>query len=173
MGLAWVVMGVWWRGVGRLGSFFFVFHFLLSSGFLLCVSSTFCFSPLCGNDRHTDTFPALLFLFFYYSSNLTFSLAPGWAFVESEDWRKDVQCAWSGCGGDAGMCRCFFVLYIYRGLRFLLAFFFSLFSFALRCMTLHCAPPQTVGYTPTTHGSVRDQHLISLVGGASQEGGGG
>ena len=71
------------------------------------------------------------------------------------------------------MCRCFFVLYIYRGLRFLLAFFFSLFSFALRCMTLHCAPPQTVGYTPTTHGSVRDQHLISLVGGASQEGGGG
>ncbi|KAF9474279.1 hypothetical protein BDN70DRAFT_815947 [Pholiota conissans] len=34
------------------------------------------------------------------SSNLTFSLAPGWAFVESEDWRKDVQCEWSGCGGD-------------------------------------------------------------------------
>ncbi|KAF8177855.1 integral peroxisomal membrane peroxin-domain-containing protein [Pholiota molesta] len=34
------------------------------------------------------------------SSNLTFSLAPGWAFVETEDWRKDVQCAWSGCGGD-------------------------------------------------------------------------
>jgi len=33
-------------------------------------------------------------------SNLTFSLAPGWAFVESEDWRKDLQCAWSGCGGD-------------------------------------------------------------------------
>ncbi|KAJ3511622.1 hypothetical protein NLJ89_g3990 [Agrocybe chaxingu] len=34
------------------------------------------------------------------SSNLTFSLAPGWAFVETEDWRKDTQCAWSGCGGD-------------------------------------------------------------------------
>ncbi|KIM41141.1 hypothetical protein M413DRAFT_445856 [Hebeloma cylindrosporum] len=34
------------------------------------------------------------------SSNLTFSLAPGWSFVESEDWRKDVRCAWSGCGGD-------------------------------------------------------------------------
>ncbi|KAF8157824.1 hypothetical protein B0H34DRAFT_706258 [Crassisporium funariophilum] len=35
------------------------------------------------------------------SSNLTFSLAPGWAFVESEDWRKDLGCAWSGCGGDS------------------------------------------------------------------------
>jgi len=35
---------------------------------------------------------------FMYSSNLTFSLAPGWSFVESEDWRKDVQCTWSGCG---------------------------------------------------------------------------
>ncbi|KAF8965903.1 hypothetical protein BDZ97DRAFT_1658264, partial [Flammula alnicola] len=35
------------------------------------------------------------------SSNLTFSLAPGWAFVESEDWRKDLQCVWSGCGGDS------------------------------------------------------------------------
>ncbi|KJA20142.1 hypothetical protein HYPSUDRAFT_204027 [Hypholoma sublateritium FD-334 SS-4] len=36
------------------------------------------------------------------SSNLTFSLAPGWAFVETEDWRKDVQCAWAPCGGDPG-----------------------------------------------------------------------
>ncbi|KAF9564199.1 hypothetical protein CPC08DRAFT_734571 [Agrocybe pediades] len=35
------------------------------------------------------------------SSNLTFSLAPGWRFVETEDWRKDLQCTWSGCGGDA------------------------------------------------------------------------
>ncbi|KAF9525859.1 hypothetical protein CPB83DRAFT_858754 [Crepidotus variabilis] len=35
------------------------------------------------------------------SSNLTFSLAAGWLFVESEDWRKDLQCAWSGCEGDA------------------------------------------------------------------------
>ncbi|KAF8805325.1 hypothetical protein BYT27DRAFT_7169455 [Phlegmacium glaucopus] len=33
-------------------------------------------------------------------SNLTFSLAPGWAFVETEDWRKDLGCGWSGCGGD-------------------------------------------------------------------------
>jgi len=53
----------------------------------------------------------------------------------------------------------------------LLAFCFSLsLCFAL---PLHCAPPQTAGYTPTTHGSARDRHLISLVGGASQEGGGG
>ncbi|KAH9480863.1 hypothetical protein JR316_0007465 [Psilocybe cubensis] len=34
------------------------------------------------------------------SSNLTFSLAPGWRFVETEDWRKDLKCEWSGCGGD-------------------------------------------------------------------------
>jgi len=33
-------------------------------------------------------------------SNLTFSLAPGWAFVETEDWRKDLGCQWSGYGGD-------------------------------------------------------------------------
>ncbi|PPR04360.1 hypothetical protein CVT24_013194 [Panaeolus cyanescens] len=34
------------------------------------------------------------------SSNLTFSLAPGWAFVETEDWRKDLSAEWSGCGSD-------------------------------------------------------------------------
>jgi len=33
-------------------------------------------------------------------SNLTFSLAPGWAFVETEDWRKDLVCKWSDYGGD-------------------------------------------------------------------------
>ncbi|KAF5335345.1 hypothetical protein D9611_011682 [Ephemerocybe angulata] len=33
-------------------------------------------------------------------SNLTFSLAPGWAFVETEDWRKDVLGDWSGVGVD-------------------------------------------------------------------------
>jgi hypothetical protein len=42
-----------------------------------------------------------------YSSNLTFSLAPGWAFVETEDWRKDLGCKWSGYGGDLGQ-RSFF-----------------------------------------------------------------
>ncbi|EAU82496.2 hypothetical protein CC1G_08247 [Coprinopsis cinerea okayama7 len=34
------------------------------------------------------------------SSNLTFSLAPGWSFVETEDWRKDVVGEWSGVGCD-------------------------------------------------------------------------
>ncbi|TEB22947.1 hypothetical protein FA13DRAFT_1640431 [Coprinellus micaceus] len=34
------------------------------------------------------------------SSNLTFSLAPGWSFVETEDWRKDETGAWSGVGAD-------------------------------------------------------------------------
>lgn len=33
------------------------------------------------------------------SSNLTFSLAPGWRFVESEDWRIDASAEWSPVGG--------------------------------------------------------------------------
>ncbi|KAL4260081.1 Peroxin domain-containing protein [Pleurotus pulmonarius] len=32
----------------------------------------------------------------FVSSNLTFSLASGWAFVETEDWRKDVVGEWVG-----------------------------------------------------------------------------
>ena len=36
------------------------------------------------------------------SSNLTFSLSDGWAFVETEDWRKDLTGDWSGCGADGG-----------------------------------------------------------------------
>ncbi|KAF8918151.1 integral peroxisomal membrane peroxin-domain-containing protein [Mucidula mucida] len=35
------------------------------------------------------------------STNLTFSLDPGWAFVETEDWRLDVDASWSPQGGDA------------------------------------------------------------------------
>ncbi|EIN12918.1 hypothetical protein PUNSTDRAFT_42378 [Punctularia strigosozonata HHB-11173 SS5] len=34
------------------------------------------------------------------SSNLTFSLAPGWTFVETEDWRPDVEGTWIECGSD-------------------------------------------------------------------------
>ncbi|KAF9000350.1 hypothetical protein BDZ89DRAFT_1170371 [Hymenopellis radicata] len=34
------------------------------------------------------------------STNLTFSLDPGWAFVETEDWRLDVDASWSPQGGD-------------------------------------------------------------------------
>lgn len=37
-----------------------------------------------------------------YSSNLKFSLAPGWAFVETEVWRKDLGCKWLGYGGEVG-----------------------------------------------------------------------
>ncbi|PFH47925.1 hypothetical protein AMATHDRAFT_6307 [Amanita thiersii Skay4041] len=35
------------------------------------------------------------------TSTLTFSLAPGWSFVETEDWRKDVTGSWAAdeCGG--------------------------------------------------------------------------
>ena len=42
------------------------------------------------------------FLTPFPSSNLTFSLAPGWLFVETEDWRKDLVGAWSGVGADPG-----------------------------------------------------------------------
>ena len=113
----------------------------------------------------------------YYSGNLTFPLAPGWAFVESEDWRKDVQCAWSGCGGDAGMSRYFFCFcFPDVDAHFFLGLFsrcFALPRASFPCIPLPCAPPQTAGHIPTTHGSVRDLHRISLVGGASREGGGG
>lgn len=34
------------------------------------------------------------------SSNLTFSLAPGWKFVETETWRADLVGGWSGVGAD-------------------------------------------------------------------------
>ena len=33
------------------------------------------------------------------SSNLTFSLAPGWSFVETEDWRPDLEGVWGGLEG--------------------------------------------------------------------------
>lgn len=38
---------------------------------------------------------------FGHSSTLTFCLAPGWAFVSTEDWRKDVVAEWAlnECGG--------------------------------------------------------------------------
>lgn len=29
-----------------------------------------------------------------FSSNLTFSLSPGWLFVETEDWRPDLEGTW-------------------------------------------------------------------------------
>ena len=36
-----------------------------------------------------------------HSSNLTFSLAPGWLFVETEDWRPDLEGVWAdGVGAD-------------------------------------------------------------------------
>ncbi|KAH8114405.1 integral peroxisomal membrane peroxin-domain-containing protein [Phellopilus nigrolimitatus] len=34
------------------------------------------------------------------SSNLTFSLERGWAFVETEDWRKDLEASWVGVDSD-------------------------------------------------------------------------
>ena len=37
-----------------------------------------------------------------YSSNLTFTLEPGWAFVETEDWRKDLEASWTLVESDDG-----------------------------------------------------------------------
>ena len=34
------------------------------------------------------------------SSNLTFLLEPGWSFVETEDWRADIEAKWSEVGAD-------------------------------------------------------------------------
>ena len=33
------------------------------------------------------------------SSNLPFSLSPGWRFIESEDWRKDLTGEWADAAG--------------------------------------------------------------------------
>ena len=46
---------------------------------------------------------------------------------------------------------------------------FISFRYAAPLYTL----PQTAGYTPMTHGSVRDQRRIYLVGGVLRDGGGG
>lgn len=31
----------------------------------------------------------------FYSSNLTFSLSPGWSFIETESWRPDLVASWA------------------------------------------------------------------------------
>jgi hypothetical protein len=54
------------------------------------------YTPLISDEIFLTPFP---------SSNLTFSLAPGWLFVETEDWRKDLVGAWSGVGADPGGSR--------------------------------------------------------------------
>lgn len=43
---------------------------------------------------------------FLRSSNLTFSLSPGWAFVETEGWRPDLNAAWvvEGAAPSASVC---------------------------------------------------------------------
>jgi hypothetical protein len=41
------------------------------------------------------------------SSNLTFLLEPGWAFVETEDWRADIEAKWSEVGADDREFVCF------------------------------------------------------------------
>jgi len=46
-----------------------------------------------------SSYVSLLLISHLNSSNLTFSLAPGWAFVETEDWRKDVSGEWAESSG--------------------------------------------------------------------------
>jgi len=43
------------------------------------------------------------------SSNLTFPLEPGWTFVETEDWRVDIEAKWCEVGADD--CECFPVVH--------------------------------------------------------------
>ncbi|KAF9255769.1 hypothetical protein L218DRAFT_991728 [Marasmius fiardii PR-910] len=38
----------------------------------------------------------------FVSSNLTFSLDPGWNFVSTEDWRADLEASWAGGGDEDG-----------------------------------------------------------------------
>lgn len=45
------------------------------------------------------------------SSNLTFPLDPGWAFVETEDWRADIEAKWSEVGADD--CECFLLSWLF------------------------------------------------------------
>ena len=64
VGLVWVGMGVWWRGVVKLGSFF-IFHFYLRVFFCIGLDPSFLLLSALWkrSDRHTNAFPAaLLFL---------------------------------------------------------------------------------------------------------------
>jgi hypothetical protein len=45
------------------------------------------------------------------SSNLTFLLESGWAFVETEDWRADIEAKWSEVSADD--CECFSQVFAY------------------------------------------------------------
>lgn len=50
------------------------------------------------------------------SSNLTFPLEPGWTFVETEDWRADIEAKWNEVGADD--CECFLVVHTAVSLMF-------------------------------------------------------
>ena len=151
------------------GVFFVFWVDVLFFLFLSCGCSFFAVGMI-------DDNPMLIHYCCYYSDNLTFSLAPGWAFVESEDWRKDVQCAWSGCGGDAGMPRYFFfffVLFFLMSTPFYLAFFswsfLSLLRLAVRfvslySLALHRTSPDGWAYTNDAWFGSRPAPYISSEG---------
>jgi hypothetical protein len=67
--------------VEMLGLYFFLLPFLARSSFLLQTKTD--------ANQHTQN-----------SSNLTFALSPGWSFVETEDWRPDLEAGWGGVGSD-------------------------------------------------------------------------
>jgi len=67
MGLVWVGMGVWWRGVERLGSCILgvLSFFCVCFDWMISFLVVWMFLFRCGNDRRqsdTDTFPAFLLL---------------------------------------------------------------------------------------------------------------
>lgn len=51
-----------------------------------------------------ETNTMLIMLMYRQQSHILARARLGWSFVESEDWRKDAHCAWSGCGGMRRVC---------------------------------------------------------------------
>ena len=183
VGLAWVVMGVWQRGVGRLGSCVF-------GVFFLCFGSMIFFFFFCHADVPFSLWEWLTTIQCWYTIVVIIVIiSPFHSRLAGRSWSLRIgERMFSVLGlGVVAMPVClttFFFLFCFswcRGPLFLVFFswsFLPLLRLAVRfvslySLALHRALPQTAGHIPTMHGSVRDLHRISLVGGASREGGGG
>jgi hypothetical protein len=129
-------------GVGRLGlCFFFSFLFPLLPFLSL---PTYNFPP---QSKIQLKLTKLLPPKFKNSSNLTFSPAPGWSLVETEDWGADLEAGWveKGGGGDDSTCSSLILFYPPVFLpSFPISFLFSTLTIG--------TGKQTAGYTRTTHG---------------------
>ncbi|EJC98532.1 uncharacterized protein FOMMEDRAFT_114364 [Fomitiporia mediterranea MF3/22] len=72
-------------------------RFVMSYDFRHCLFGSFMsFPPLVPYWGSSTLFKLLT----VYSSNLTFTLEVGWAFVETEDWRKDLEASWTAVESD-------------------------------------------------------------------------